>query len=319
MPKDDDDGEGDLFAPIGKALPRIKPPSRVKRRLIESATAIADDDPESLLFQHAVFCQVGLPYRDPGDDIRIWRRSQGHVQLEVQAGRALDPERDEFIDIGLPWGAKPRLVLAHLNAEALKHGSPEIEVGDSLTEFVKDVRGFKNGHEIRAFKGQLTKLSTALVRIAMRKDRRAVQVNTHLVTGFELWADDERQRTLWPSIIRLSADYFESLQKHAVPLDKRALTALAHSAMALDAYTWLAQRLHRVEPQKPQCVSWKAIKDQFGWHYERMRKFREVFRRTLGLVLSQYRSARVELNDHGMTLRHSPPPVKGRLLLIGKD
>jgi hypothetical protein len=53
----------------------------------------------------------------------------------VQAGSVLDPERNEFIEIGLPWGTKPRLVLAHLNAEALKHGSPEIEVGDSLTDY----------------------------------------------------------------------------------------------------------------------------------------------------------------------------------------
>jgi hypothetical protein len=58
----------------------------VKRRLIESAVAIADDDPESLLFQHTVFCQVGLPYRDPG---REWDRKQGFVHLQVEAGKAL--------------------------------------------------------------------------------------------------------------------------------------------------------------------------------------------------------------------------------------
>jgi hypothetical protein len=89
--------------------------------------------------------------------------------------------------------------------------------------------------------------------------------------------------------------------------------------MGLDIYAWLAQRLHRVDPQKPQFVSWKALKDQFGWHYERMRAFRSVFGRTLDVVLTQYRGARVELDDCGMTLRNSPPPVKGRLLLIGES
>ena len=34
------------------------------------------------------------------------------------------------------------------------------------------------------------------------------------------------------------------------------------------------------------------------------------------MVLGQYRAARVEVDDRGMTLRHSPPPVKGRMLLI---
>jgi hypothetical protein len=309
--------ERDLFG-TGR-LPKVKSLSRIEKRLIESAVQIEAEYPDSILYQHTVFCQTGLPYRDPGDNVRIWQRSQGAVCLEVQAGRALHPERDEFVDIGLPWGTKPRLILAHLNSEALKHGSPEIDVGDSLTCFVKDVRGFKHGREIRSFKDQLGRLSAALVRLAMTKDRRSVQVEAKVISAFDLWfPKDERQRVLWPSFVRLSLDYFESLQKHAVPLDKRALAALAHTAMGLDIYAWLAQRLHRVDSQKPQFVSWKALKDQFGWHYERMRAFRGVFGRTLDAVLTQYRGARVELDDCGMTLRNSPPPVKGRLLLIVK-
>jgi hypothetical protein len=40
-----------------------------------------------------------------------------------------------------------------------------------------------------------------------------------------------------------------------------------------------------------------------------MRKFREVFKDTLGQVIAQYPGARIELDHRGMTLRHSPPPV----------
>ena len=88
--------------------------------------------------------------------------------------------------------------------------------------------------------------------------------------------------------------------------------------MGLDIYCWLAQRLHRVNPGKPAFIPWTALKDQFGWHYGRMDKFKRVFRQTLDMVLSQYRGARLELDDRGMTLRNSPPPVKGRLALISK-
>jgi hypothetical protein len=313
-----DDSQRTLFpAPISESLPKIKPPSRVQRRLIESAAAIATDDPQTLLFQHSVFCQVGMPYRDPGDDVREWQRQQGAVSLFVEAGRAKHPDTGEWVKLGLPWGTKPRLILAHLNSEALRQGSPEIEVEGSLTKFVKSIRGFEGGREIRAFKDQLGRLSAALVRLAMTKDRRTIQVDAKVIAAFDLWfPKDERQRVLWPSTVRLSLDYFESLRKHAVPLDERALRALAHSAIALDIYAWLAQRLHRVEPREPQFISWRALKDQFGWHYERMRKFKEVFRRALGMVLGQYQAARVELGERGMTLRHSPPPVKGRMLLI---
>jgi hypothetical protein len=39
---------------------------------------------------------------------------------------------------------------------------------------------------------------------------------------------------------------------------------LAHSALALDIYCWLAQRLHRIPADKPQLISWSALYDQFG-------------------------------------------------------
>jgi replication initiator protein len=121
---------------------------------------------------------------------------------------------------------------------------------------------------------------------------------------------------LWPTTVRLDPRYFESLTRHAVPLDERAVAALSHSAMGLDIYAWLAQRLHRVEIGKPTFIPWMSLKEQFGWHYQHMRKFKQVFRYTIDIVLTQYRAARVELDEHGMTLRNSPPPVKGRIAAI---
>jgi Plasmid encoded RepA protein len=60
----------------------------------------------------------------------------------VQAGRIFKPSLDTTIELGLPWGTKPRLILAHLNAEALRQDSPVIEVEHSLSAFVKRIRGF---------------------------------------------------------------------------------------------------------------------------------------------------------------------------------
>jgi hypothetical protein len=167
------------------------------------------------------------------------------------------------------------------------------------------------------FKDQLGRLSASLIRLAYTRDGRGTQIDTKIVAGFDLWFPrDERQRVLWPSIVRLSLDYFESLQKHAVPLDERALAALAHSALALDIYAWLAQRLHRIDPGKPQFVTWVSLKEQFGPGYGRMRAFRANFNQTLDAVLTQYRAARVEVGGQGMTLRRSPPPVlKGPMLI----
>jgi Plasmid encoded RepA protein len=290
----------------------------VQRRRLAASLAIDDTPTERVAFQHTVLCQTCLPYRDPGDAVRLWEREQGRVSLLVEAGRVKDPTKGGWIEVGLPYGPKPRLILAHLNGEALRTGSPEIEVEKSLTAFVRRIGLSGHGRDVRTVKDQLTRLAAANIRMSVAYSaEHARQVQAHIVSGFDLWfPKNEHQRVLWPTQVRLSSDYFESLQRHAVPLDERALGALSHSAMALDVYAWLAQRLHRIEQGTPQLVNWKALQEQFGWGYSTVRKFRQVFRQTLDLVLSQYRAARIELVDEGMELHHSLPPVAGRIALI---
>jgi len=301
--------------------------SRVERRAIETSTQIAlDPIPEQIAFQHTVLCQTSLPYRDQGDSVRKWERKQGNVSLLIEAGTAMHPVAHEWVDLGLPFGPKPRLILAHLNAEALRQGRPVIEVEDSLTAFVRRIqdplkagKSGPNGHEIGVFKNQLSRLSTATVRLAITAGERALQVNSHIVEAFDLWfTKDERQRVLWPSIIRLDDKYFTSLQKHAVPLDERALAAISHSAMALDVYTWLAHRLHRIPQGKAQFISWASLKEQFGQGYGRMDNFRARFLTALQQVICQYREARLEEDHRGLTLFQSPPPVPPRHFAVVK-
>lgn len=305
--------------PAVRTAKKINTMSRVHRRLIEPLDTSEGGDAE-LAFQHTVFCQTALPYRDPGEEMRLWEREQGNVTLQVQAGHIANPNTRKMVPVGLPWGTKPRLILAHLNAEALRQGKPEIEVESSLSAFVKRIRGFQHGREIRAFKDQLTRLSAANVRLALFRENRALQVNSHIITAFELWPEkDARQRVLWPSTIKLSAEYFASLQAHAVPLYEADLAALAHSAVALDLYCWLAQRLHRISSNRPAFIQWPTLKQQFGPDYGRMIDFKRVFRIALRQVQARYRAARIDLDSDGMRLHNSPPPVTKRLVLIPRS
>jgi hypothetical protein len=293
--------------------------SRVHRRLIEPLETDQDNEAR-LAFQHTVFCQAGLPYRNPGDDVRLWQRRQGAILLQVQAGHVANPATRDMMEVGLPWGTKPRLILAHLNAEALRQDSPVIEVESSLSAFVKRIRGFQHGREIRFFKDQLSRLSAATVRLATFRGDRAFQINAQVVEAFELWPElDARQRVLWPSTIQLSHQYFTSLQEHAVPLNEADLAALAHSALGIDLYSWLAQRLHRVNPNRPAFISWAALKQQFGPDYARIRDFKRFFRQTLVQVLTRYKAARIELDGFGMRLHNSPPPVTKRLVSLPRS
>ncbi|MCA9466119.1 MAG: hypothetical protein KC643_11845 [Nitrospira sp.] len=320
--------------PSKPALTVIRGLSKVEKRAIQKSTEIALDPPTEISFQHTILCQTSLPYRDPGDHVREWDRRCGFAHLLLEAGSALDPRQNKYVKLGLPFGPKPRLILCYLNTEALKTGSPIIDVQDTLTSFVKRIQdpsgkgknATPNGREIKAFKVHLSRLSVAKITLGMvNENARANQVNSHFVEAvedFDLWfPKNENQRVLWPSTIQLNDRYFKSLAKHAVPLDERALCALAHSAMALDIYSWLAQRLHRIDPNKNggegEFVAWFNLKEQFGQGYGRMTDFRGAFLKTLEQVWQQYRAANFEVDkEKGIYLKNSKPPVPKRLYQV---
>ena len=310
------------LTPVGAILPEIikpehKPLSRIQERLL-SLPLPSDDEDAAILYQHSVLCQTCMPYRNPGEEVRAWQRSNGRVSLRIQAGNAYDANRDAWLDVGLPHGPKPRLVLYHLNAEALRTQSPLLELEDSLTAFVKRTLGLDpGGRTVRTVKDQLTRLASADFRFGMGQDGRSVTIKGSVIDGFELWTPkDDKQRVLWPTTVQFSPTYFQSLVQHAVPLNEGAVARLSHSAMALDVYTWLAQRLHRVDPKKAGFIPWVSMKAQFGHDYGRMVDFRRVFTRTLKLVKAVYREARFTLDGQGMRVYNSPPPVARRLLQI---
>ena len=68
----------------------------------------------------------------------------GNVYLRIEAGAAKHPGQNQWMKLGLPYGSKPRLVLMHLNAEALKQGTPLIEVEDSFTAFIRRIQDPSN-------------------------------------------------------------------------------------------------------------------------------------------------------------------------------
>src|SRR5262249_22157092 len=179
--------------------------------------------------------------------------------------------------------------------------------------FAKSLGVEPNGQQLKALKDQLARLASSTIRMGIVEGGRAVQVNTQIVSAFDLWFPKQPdQRVLWPSTVRLSDEYFQSLGRHAVPLDHRAVAALASSSMALDIYVWLAQRLHRVPSGRPQFITWAAACEQFGQGFARIRDFRRRFLQTLGQVKSAYPSSRLSADELGLTLEHSPPPVPPR-------
>src|SRR5208282_6789390 len=110
--------------------------------------------------------------------------------------------------------------LIHLASEAVRTGNPVVDVENTMTSFARSLGLETNGRQLKGLKDQLARLASSTIRMGVVEDGRAVQVNTQIVAAFDLWfPKQESQRVLWPSTVRLSHDYFESLDRHAVPLD----------------------------------------------------------------------------------------------------
>src|SRR5262249_26775579 len=155
--------------------------TRHQQKLVEASALIQAERPDRIDFLHTVQCQCGIPYNNPGNDVRVWDRSQGGAALRIEAGSVFDPTANAFVELGLPYGEKPRLVLIHLASEAVRTGQPVVDVEDSMTAFARSLGIETNGHHLRGLKDQLARLAASTVRMGVVEDGRAIQVNTPFV------------------------------------------------------------------------------------------------------------------------------------------
>jgi hypothetical protein len=115
------------------------------------------------------------------------------------------------------------------------------------------------------------------------------------------------QLQLWQESVKLDEGFYQSLIEHPLPLREAAIKKVSRRSMAIDIYVWLAYRLHMLS--RPTPVSWKALHEQFGAGFNRLRAFREKFREPLALALAAYPEAKTSIDEVGMVLYPSEPPV----------
>lgn len=262
------------------------------------------DDPQ---FLHALLCQLGLPRRSTKE--RVFERRSGAASLLLEAGRWYNGF--DWKPQPLPYGTRPRLVLINVCSEAVRTRSRTVHVEDSVRGFLRRLGIDGGGYSMAGFKAQMIALACCHMQLGYRTDRGVGQIDTKPISRFEAWlVEEDRQRGLWPGELDLSGPFFDSLIEHAVPLDASALMSLQHSAMALDVYTWMAHRLHRVTNPSGAILSWRALKEQFGQEFAETREFRRSFLEALTKAHEVYRDARLEIVRGGLKLLPSPPSVR---------
>lgn len=278
-------------------------------RLAATAGSIGREPPDRIDFLHAAMCQAGFPRRRT--ESRIFQRRSGHVSVLLEAGRLWNGL--DWIAKPLPYGSTPRLIMVHVSSEAIRTRQRSVEVGDSIRQFLTALGMQTNGGErggYTALRRQMEALAACRLTMGMRMDGHAVTVDAKPIKRFDAWLQHDAQRTLWPGVLELSEEFYNTLANHAVPLDYRALAALKQSALALDIYTWLAHRLCRVRDPRGIRLSWQNLREQFGQEYTDHKSFKREFRRALSQAASVYPDARIGSCVGGIFLLPSHPPLR---------
>lgn len=266
-------------------------------RLINQAVAIETEsaqDAGALGFMARAMIQATLPHKKV--EGTHFERRNGNYTLTLLA----------LPSIGLPYGTVPRLLLAWLTTEAVRTQSRELNLGDSLASFMRELGMSPTGGargDITRLKDQCKRLFSCSISAIYEDDKKFAVLNQSVASKTALWWDakDPGYEDLWQSTVTLSEDFFNEVVSHPIPVDMRALNALKKSPLALDTYSWLTYRGSYA--RRPSLIPWSKLALQFGSEYTRQRDFKAAFLEELRKVFTVYGGVQVEVTDEGLLVK----------------
>jgi len=280
------------------------------RDVVEAAHLYMSDEDGNLGFAFSGWAQCALPHRRLAPEDR-WEIAGERVRLVVEPG--LRPTDDGPMEhVGVPYGSVARLILLFLQTEALRTNSREVELGGSLRKWLTRLGASIGGSNARAVRDQAERISRCRLTFHIQGTGKVGLVNQSIVDK-ALFIDDmeKRQGRLALETAKLSEGFFEQLRKHPVPIEESAIKSISNNPAAMDAYLWLAYRLHVLSCDK--LITWKALKAQFGTGYKELFHFKPRFTAALNLATAVYPDAKIDIRDEGVVLKPSRPPVAPKI------
>jgi hypothetical protein len=282
---------------------RARAATRAERSAIDAAVAVLAEEEIRLGITHAGFAMTSLPHKRIAE--RYWRRKGPQITLYVESGMDLEEQ-----PIGVPYGSLARLILLYLQTEAVRTGSPDVELGRSMNRWLTRMGMSVGGRTYHLVAEQARRISACRLTfltepkpgIELRHNGGFVQ-NAISIVG----RGDERQSSLWQDHVRLDEGFWRSLREHPVPVREEAIKAIGTRSFAIDVYIWLAYRLHALK--KPVLVTWPSVYAQFGAGFAKVYHLRQPFLDALQLALAVYPEGHVELGEEGVMLHPSPPAI----------
>jgi hypothetical protein len=291
------------------------PLTRSHEKLLDAATAIRlDPDKADAAFMARELVQCTLPHSNPGN-IPAWSRRNGGFALGIVPG--VDIEKGK--SFGYPYGTIPRLLLFWMTTEAVRTKKRRLELGHSLSSFMRDVgldpnTGGGKRSDARRLQDQMRRLFNAT--ISFRKSLEEAErhgerwLNMQIAPEGELWWDTKQpmQGVLWGSWIELGEKFFQAITAAPVPVDTRVLRAIKRSPLALDLYAWATWRVFRM--QRATFIPWEGLMLQIGAEYTDLKNFKRKAKAALRKIRAVYPGLKLDLEKRGgFALYPSPPSV----------
>ena len=263
-------------------------------------------------FLSAQLIQVCLPVSDLGDE-QLYQSRNGDMLLTIRSG--INEETKE--NIGLPYGNIPRLIIYWLSNEVNRTRDRKIYIGESVRQFLKDlglnVSGGGPRSDSARFKEQAQRFFKSSITVSyngktkegrMAKGWASVNITSK---GVNFGDGDD--------YIELSEEFYQMLLQNPVPLDKRALTALKSSSMALDIYCFAVRKcylLYMDKEKTEQMITWKAFLQQCGTNIKSVKDFKKRAKGTFEKVKRVYPALQIEYVPGGFIIKQAPPAIPMR-------
>lgn len=275
-------------------------------RLINEALAIEEAaaiEAGALGYMARAMVQATMPHKKtPGSE---FVRKNGAFTLSMLAPSS----------IGLPYGSIPRLLMAWLTTEAVRTKSRTLYLGDSLSNFMRELDMVPTGGRwgtITRLKAQTKRLFSTTVSCTYESKDRSILAGFRIADNALLWwnTDNPGQQGLWQSEVTLTEPFFREVTSHPIPIDMRALKAIKRSPLALDLYCWLTYRASYLQHDTE--IPWEALAAQFGSDYKVIRQFKAAVLRELRKILVVYQDINLAEGKRGLILKPSPPHIRRR-------
>lgn len=260
-------------------------------------------------YMSRLLVQATLPHQKPTDGNTYYERRNGALALSIMSPPS----------VGLPYGTYPRMLLAWITTEAVRMKSPEIELGDSLSQFMSQLGLAPTGGRwgsISRLRDHCRRLFTSTISWTYEGDASWAHGGVKPIEHAQMFWDPKRPDQLalggsMRSFLRLSHSFYAELLTRPVPLDMRVMKRLVklRSPLAIDIYTWLTYRVSYL--REPVTVQWEWLSWQFGGDYTRVRAFKQKFIQWLTIVrqVADWRDLNVEPTKRGLKIRPSLPHV----------